>query len=267
MVTWTVKRAVEEIKLVQQSKGDFIIVISGFRGVGKSTLQTRFIQEIIGESALTEEGFKKYFIYSRKEFDKKLEEFEEKSPICVDEGINLLFKREFQNRDQNILIKKFNTYRDKYFVIFILLPFFWDLDSSVRNSSIIKWWIHCNKFGEGYIFQIEDNPFTDDPWNRKNNFFAWREKKVPVYSLPNYVANIVWEELPEDTYNIYKKVKAEKRRDAYAEADNKKIISKTDMIKQILINNKEVNVGLLSSMLDVSDVYIYKLKKELSKSN
>ena len=262
MVTWTTKAAVREIKLVQQSKGDFIIVISGFRGVGKSTLQARFIQELMGDGILTEEGFKRHFIYSRRELDKKLEEFKEDEPICVDEGINLLFKREFQNRDQNIIIKKFNTYRDKHFVIFLLLPNFWDLDSSIRNSSMIKWWIHCSNFGKGVIYQPEDNEWNPDPWNQKNNFIATR-KGIKNFSLPNYVANIIWDELPEDVYEIYKKVKAEKRRAAYDETGSRQI-TKNDLIKGLLSYNLDINAASLAEMLKTDKSYIYEIKRKIT---
>ena len=263
MVTWTTKKAANYIRAVQQSKGDFIIVITGFRGVGKSTLLSRFIEELGIE--LNEENFKKYFIYSRKELDKKLEDFTEKSPLCIDEGINLLFKREFQNRDQNIIIKKFNTYRDRFYVIFLLIPNFWDLDSSIRNSTMIKWWIHCHKFGEGTIYQPEDNEWNPDPWNQKNNFLASR-KGIRRWSLPNYIANITWNELPEEVYDKYKKIKNEKRKESYEE-NGKTPISKAELIKALYSINSDINVSSLSEMLGTDASYVHRLKKSVVKAD
>ena len=264
MTTWTPRKATEIIIQVQNSKNDFIIVISGFRGVGKSTLEMQITGNLTGQSYFTEEGFRKHNIYSRKELDKKLEELPDKSVLCIDEGINLLFKREFQNKDQNVIIKKFNTYRDKCFVIFLLIPNFWDLDSSIRNSTMVKWWIHCTGYGQGIIYQVEDNEWNPDPWNQKNNFIATR-KGVKRYSLPNYVANIIWDELPEDTYGVYKTVKSEKRRLAYEKADAQKL-SKKDIVKQILLTNPEASATVLASMLNTPDRYIYEIKEAMRES-
>ncbi|HEC72695.1 MAG TPA: hypothetical protein ENI36_03725 [Thermoplasmatales archaeon] len=252
--------AAEKIKQVQDNENDFIIVISGYRGVGKSTLMLQIADHLIEDNLFTIENLKKHNIYSRDELDEKLENFPEKSVFCVDEGINLLFKREFFNRQQNKIIKRFNTYRDKYFCIFLLIPNFWDLDSSVRNSAMIKWWIHCYNRGNAYIYQPEENEWNPDPWNQKTNFMAVR-KGVKRYQTPNYLTNIVWRKLTDKQMANYKKVKAFKRRLAYK--DTAAEMSKKQIIKQLLLKNERANPAEIARVIGTHKVYVYDIIKEM----
>lgn len=225
MTRVSIKSTVEFIKEMQEYDNDMIIAISGARGTGKSTLMMQIVKAL-------KEGwydFEKYHIYDRNELKEKLETFEEKETICIDEAISSLFKREFQNKNQNYIIKMFNMYRDKRYLIFLLIPHFWDLDAAVRNSFIVKWWIHVYQRGEAIIFTHDSNPGTWDPWNRKDIYINWKLKKP--YVVPNYVGNISWSKIPDDVFEEYKKVKNKKRREV-AE-DKPKPLTKKEVILQI----------------------------------
>lgn len=258
------KWAASKIKQVQDNQNDFIIVISGYRGVGKSTLMLQIADYLLEDNLFTMENLKRYNIYSRRELDKKLEEFPERSLLCVDEGINLLFKREFFNRQQNKIIKRFNTYRDKYFCIFLLLPNFWDLDVSVRNSAMIKWWIHCYRRGDAYIYQAEENEWNPDPWNQKLNFIAVR-KGIKRYQTQNYLTNITWTKLKPNQFEKYKKVKALKRKLAYKTTGDE--LSKKQIIKQLLIKNPKAKPDEIAKTVGTHKVYVYDIIRELEEKS
>ena len=220
-MTWGVRMVGQKIRDMQDSDNDIILVISGYRGVGKSTFALAVAHELIGDKYYTKQGFEKHNIYARHELDKKLEEFPPESVLVVDEAINLMFKREFQNRQQNLIIKKFNTYRNKKYCIMLLIPNYWDLDRSIRNSSMIKWWIHLSKRGRGYIYHTEDNEFNPDPWNQKDNMIRLRQG-TKRYSLRNYVKDVSWPKLNGSVFAKYEEVKGVKRKASYEDEKIKK---------------------------------------------
>lgn len=247
----------ELIKKVQNSNNDMIIAVTGYRGAGKSTLIIQAAAKLMGKICLSKADFEQHFIYSRKELDEKLEKFEKQRVICVDESINLLFRREFQNKQQNQIIKKFNTYRDKQYCIFLVIPTFWQLDSAVRNSLIIKWWVHCVDRGNAIIYQPEDNEWNYDPWNQKENFIDRRMKK-PIYKSKNYFSNIVWQKLPEELEQEYNEIKAKKRKESYADEEKKiKVeLTKRQVVEGMINNNPGLTVTQIAGILHMDKGYV-----------
>jgi len=252
-----VKKACDIIRNMQDDNNDFVIVISGYAGVGKSTLMMRLSEELKGPGYLCKKNFEKYHVYSRKEFEKKLDELPDRDILCADEAINMMFKREFQNRQQNQIIKKLNTYRNKCMVLFFLLPTFWHLDSGVRNSTRIKWWIHCYKKGEAWIFQHEENPFNPDLWNQKENFWLFRNQGGRnVFKSKNYVLTLTWKKVNVETFEAYEQVKGIKRKLAYLEKDKKKVLTKKEIIQGIVNTNPVVVKADIARLLKCTDNYV-----------
>lgn len=258
MTTMGVQKLAEVIKRTQDNENDVPIAVSGARGIGKSTFVLQLNKQILGEDYFTYEGFDKHNIYGRQELITKLDNFPAKSVLDVDEAINTLFKREFQQNKQNIIIKMLNTYRDKCFLLELLIPHFWDLDSSVRNSMIIKFWIHIYKRGHGIIFTPEDNPFTIDPWNQKLNYMLW--KKGQIYNSPNYISNITWPDIDINIKTIYKKIKAQKRK-SFDNEDKEPELTKKDIILAIKSINKSSREREIASVLGTDKSYVYQVIK------
>lgn len=260
MPEWSVREVVKTIEGVTKSKGDFIIAVSGNAGIGKSTLVNQIVKEKTGER-FSAAFFEKYNFYSREELDKKLEELPNNSIFILDESINMMFKREWQNREQIKIIQKLNTYRNKGFIIFLLLPRFTDIDSAVRNSSRIKWWINCLSWGEAVIYQADDNEFNPDPWNLKINMkLLLRGRKR--YNLPNYVANLYWQEMEKEAFELYEEIKGKKRKEAY-KLDKEKSMTKRDVIKEILKINPDTPINSLAESLGTPKRYVYEILAEL----
>lgn len=259
MPTIRVQKAISIINIINRSDNDFIIGISGARGLGKSTLMVNFTKEITGGWY----DFSDKHVYDRKEFEDKLKNLPDDSVICCDEVITSLFKREWHQNKQIEVVKLLNMYRDKRHIIFLLIPHFWDLDGAVRNSLIIKWWIHVYKLGEAIVFKADDNPFSIDPWNTRHNLYLWR--KGQIYKSPNYLFNIYWPELEYNKYQEYKKVKAIKRR-AASEAEKAEAkepeISKTEMIVSLKKLNPGITGHKIAQALGIGSSYVYRIFNE-----
>lgn len=197
-------------KKYQNKDYDFVVAISGFTGRGKSVLANKIAKHGNGKH----HDFLKHNIYSKKDFYESLKNFPEKSFINVDEAINVLFRREFYRGDQIAIVKLLDRVRFKKHCIILSLPVFWDIDKKVLPR--INIWIYVDKRGTGYIFQRDENPFTTDPWHRKQNeklLSKWSGGEHP-YKCPNYLDSIKFSDLDPDDKKIYLEVQAKKKLEA-----------------------------------------------------
>lgn len=201
------------LKSIQDSNNDAIIAISGDRGVGKSTLMMQMARAFKNCRPGQIYDTEKYHIYSQDELIDKMEAFDAKDMLCSDESITALFKRDFGKKNQINLIKMFNTYRDKYYLFFLLVPNFADLDFAVRNSLIIKFWIFCEKRGRAAVFCPLRNPILKDAWNMKQIMAFYERGKL--HQVKNFVCYLRWKDLSPKLYRKYQAIKAKKRASAH----------------------------------------------------
>lgn len=107
----------------------------------------------------------------------------------------------------------FNTYRDKYYLFFLLIPNFADIDFAVRNSLIIKFWIHCVKRGKAIVMCSIDNPVAKDAWNMKQLYLNF--ERGNIMKIKNLFCILQWKDVSPRIYRQYQKIKARKRAEAH----------------------------------------------------
>jgi hypothetical protein len=190
-------------------KLDFVAVVSGPRGLGKSTVLLQLYKELCPRTKYVDN-----LVYSKKALLEKISK-EKSQFIGVDEAINVVFKREFYEHNQIGILQDLDTYRSNHHCIFFLIPDFWDLDNKLLNSSLIKIWIYIKRWGEAYIMRPTNKQFSRDPWNFDLNVKL--EQKGQLYLSPNYMDTLIWKELPADEYIKYDEVKVVKREEARQE--------------------------------------------------
>lgn len=215
-ISWTLKDLVGMIRLRQQNKFDANIVVSGARGDGKSTLLAKFFY-------LTKKyNPKKHQVYSREAVIKLLSS--EKFGICFDdEAVNSGYKRDFQNKGQQELIKIVTAYRDNFNIYGSAIPNFFSLDKDLRDLTFLH--INILERGIAVIHMPNKTLYSIDKWDTKNNAHLedkWNKQmainphfKIPYHKLSTFRGYLYFDDLTPHQREIYEEIKKEKRKDAF----------------------------------------------------
>ena len=253
-VIYSIKEIVDILKERQKNKFDANIVISGARGDGKSTL--------IGKIFYRFRGFDswKHQVYSRDDVINLLKI--QKYGLCWDdEAIYSGYKREFQNKEQQELIKNITVNRDNFNVLASAIPNFFSLDKDLRDLyfmhiHIIKRKvavIHMPKQGRLYSVDRWDTKFNqniEERWTKiqqKNLNFA-----IPYHKLSTFVGYLYFKDLTPKQRELYEEVKRTKRDKAFRtaqEQSGEREVSFEIKVFNLLKERKLSNDGLLQACL------------------
>lgn len=208
-------------KLTSKKK-DFISIITGYPGEGKSVLAVKMAKAYDKRFS-----YERNLIYSRQELMEKVENYPP-SAFIIDESINILYKREWNKGTQKNLIKLLNICRSKKHMLIFVQPNFEDLDKDVRMSRL-RVWIDVITRGVGVMYKpIKSLGGGKDPWNVDDNdktvrYYVKKYGFVEGYiegaaRTENFQNIIRWEDLSQREYDMYEDVKDNKKY-AYDEED------------------------------------------------
>ena len=107
---------------------DWVMVIDGFEGVGKSTLAIQVCKEIDPTFDLTRVCF------TPRQYLNSVENAKKRTSILYDEAGTGLFSREAMTLTSRILNKVMMTVRDKNLFHCLVLPSFFQLDKNIREN-------------------------------------------------------------------------------------------------------------------------------------
>jgi len=217
--TWNLKEIVQILKARQNNEFDCNIAVSGDRGNGKSTLINKMLRRF--------KGFRpwKHQVYSRPEVIKLLTQ--QVKGICWDdEAVNSGYKRDFQNKGQQELIKILTAYRDNYNIIASAIPNFFSLDKDLRDLFFLH--IHIIERGIAIIHMpLQGRLYSQDRWDAKYNAKvedSWGKKaqsnpdfRPPFYRLTTFRGYLFFSDVTEKQKQLYKQIKREKRAQAFNE--------------------------------------------------
>lgn len=214
---WNLKDVVGIVKLRQQNKFDSNIVVSGDRGNGKSTLIVKMLY-------LTKKyNPKKHQVYSREDVIKLLSS--QKYGICFDdEAINSGYKRDFQSKGQQELIKIVTAYRDNFNLYISAIPNFFNLDKDLRDLVFIH--IHIIERGIGVLHMpLQGRLYSSDKWDTKNNARLedkWNKLrssnpnfKIPYHKLSTFRGYVFFDDITPKQRELYEQIKREKRQESF----------------------------------------------------
>ncbi len=194
-------------------------------------------------------GFKqiKHQVYSQRDVISLLKN-QQFSFCWDDEAINTGYKRNFQSKGQQELIKIITMYRDNFNIYASAIPFFYSLDKDLRE--LIHIHIHIIERGLAVILmQLEDSIHQTDQWDTRNNSKKeekWQKKKAenpnfkfPYHRLSTFVGYLRFNDLTKNQREKYKKLKREKRHGA--------LLTEEEVARQ---KEENVNDRIFKQMLD-----------------
>jgi len=269
----TMKFFAETIYKLSLSDRDINIGVGGFTGEGKSCFLTQLFF-LYGKISSIKWNFDK-MTWSRKELmgwidgDKKnkIKQLPEYSSILVDELFMLFYKRNWYDEGQIDSIGTLNMCRDRHLLIGGNIPNFWDLDTAF--TSRIRFYVYIPFRGVAWVFEQENNPFSNDVWNRSKNEKTFRKYKTP-YLLPNFLCEIHYPDWTAkqkiDYYHIRntkrltaldvnKDEKVERYRDIKKQRDN--------LIRMLMNTNSKLKNKDISEVLGISTEAVRLIKEGL----
>lgn len=253
-VTWTIKDIVDILKDRQKNEFDGNIAVSGDRGNGKSTIINKIFYRIKGFDPW------KHQVYNRENIINLLK-FQQYSLCWDDEAINSGYKRDFQNKGQQELIKIITAYRDNYNVYASAIPNFFSLDKDLRDLYFIH--IHVIERGIAVLHMpLQGRLYSQDRWDAKYNAKVeslWGKRmqkdpnfKPPFHKLTTFRGYLFFGDVTDKQKKLYKEIKKVKRNESFlTEGENNKIkeVSFLDKLYTLLIEKKLTNEGIMQMCL------------------
>lgn len=166
------------IKQRVRAENDIVMAVSGPEGSGKSTLAIKLGMAL--DDAYSQDNLKwidqNIMVNPDVELlqNKILKDLPPHSYVCVDEGMRVVYKRDFGSFENKFLAKLFSVSRKCKKIVSICIPNFRDLDSYYRNHRIKLWW-YVPERGRAMVFKPSPSPFCDDPWNIQENEKLFRK--------------------------------------------------------------------------------------------
>ncbi len=257
-IIWSIKDIVEILITRQENEFDGNIGISGNRGDGKSCLVNKIFCRYKNFSPW------KHQVYSRKDVIKLLKN--EKLGLCWDdEAINSGYKRDFQNKAQQELIKIVTMYRDNFNIYASAIPNFFSLDKDLRDLIFLHF--HVVERGIAIVHMpLQGKLYSQDRWDTKNNAKIeerWinRSKKDPNFKPPyhrlsTFKGYLFFGDFTKKQKELYLLIKKTKRHELYGEEYNvKEKESFLEKIYKLIIERKITKEGLFQICLHEEKKY------------
>ena len=217
-VIWSLRELTETLRARQLNKFDVNLGVSGKRGTGKSTIIWKIF------NSFKRFGFlqKKHQVYQREDVIDLLQN--QTFSFCWDdEAINSGYKRDFQQKAQNDLIKIVTNYRDNFNIYASALPFFYTLDKGLRE--LIFCHIHVIERGFAVILMpLEDSIHSQDQWDTDANIKIEKREnkridrnpslKFRYHKLTTFAGYIYFGDMTPKQRRIYESIKKQKRGEA-----------------------------------------------------
>jgi len=253
-ITWTIKDIVKILKRRQQNEFDGNIAVSGERGNGKSTLINKIYYRFPGFDPW------KHQVYSRSDVIYLLKN--QHFGLCWDdEAINSSYKRDFQNKEQQKLIKILTAYRDNFNIYASAIPNFFSLDRDLRDLYFIHF--HVIERGIAVVHMpLQGRLYSQDRWDAKYNAkieSSWSKRmkkdsgfKPAYHKLSTFRGYLFFKDATEKQKKLYKQIKKKKRSNSFltdSEKQQNKEISFLQRLYILLTERKLTKDGIVQMCL------------------
>jgi len=216
-ITWTIKDIVDVLLGRQANEFDGNMAVSGDRGNGKSTCVNKIYYRFPCFDPW------KHQVYNREDVIKLLKY--QKYNLCWDdEAINSGYKRDFQDKGQQELIKILTAYRDNYNVFASAIPNFFSLDKDLRDLYFIH--LHIIERGIAVVHMpLQGRLYSQDRWDAKYNAKiegSWSKRmqkdpnfRPPYHKLSTFRGYLFFGDVTPKQKKLYKEIKRTKRNESF----------------------------------------------------
>ena len=275
VIKWSMAKMVWMITKIVQNKFDLVLTIDGNTGMGKSTLAIQLARGVSRE--MKKQGKKDYkfnwrnsLLYNKKDTKQFLHKW--KSIGIIDEGIGVVFNRDFYNEDQKDILKLINMSRDHNNLIIFCVPSFQTIDNQLKN--LCKMRITVVRRGLCIIQTPQQSLYLTDKWDQQTNSKIEREWmakgiKNPKYSrLTTFRGIMKFPALTEQQEEKYQKVKDDKRNQVAEEemgikGENAKEKDPVEIMCNMLIEGKIRNAVYVDGFAVGNNLDPYSLKRKV----
>jgi hypothetical protein len=259
---------------------DAVIAISGYEGLGKSTLEVLMGQQIDPKFELDNNmAYMPTYKYMSDKFN-SLPQF---SFFGIDEAIKVLHKYQWMNKLQQAIVRLYATERKQNKCTVLCIPRFKDLNENFRNHRVLVW-VHVITRGVAVAYLKDDNEFAKDPWHMAENYIIKQrmlgrksvsdrtieDKLRAAKKTMNYWFDFEFPDLDDKTKARYREL-SNYYKARYKEEDTTDKSSRIEMqsywiAKLIDYINKEYHIPIekISQMIEMSGptafTYLRKLK-------
>lgn len=243
---WHIKDIAEVIIRRWKNDYDFILLIDGLTGVGKSTVSNKIAHRIPKFKPERDQ------LYIREDVLKQIST-RTNSVIWADELINVAHNRNFYEADQILLVKALNMYRDSHNLFIGCIPDFNACDPQLKTIAHMR--ITVLRRGVALIQTPNKSLYSRDPWDIKNNQkieSKWSERGIskPRYGkLTTARGYLKFNDVTKKQKELYLKIKHEKRNKILQERFNQEAGFETadqSFYKNLL---EEVKTGTLTPVM------------------
>lgn len=253
-ITWSIKEIVEILTGRQVNEFDGNIAVSGSRGDGKSTIINKMFHRFKVFNPW------KHQVYNREDVINLLK-YQQFGLCWDDEAINSGYKRDFQDKGQQELIKIITAYRDNYNIFASAIPNFFSLDKDLRDLYFIH--LHVIERGIAVVHMpLQGRLYSQDRWDSKYNAKiedSWSKKmhndtnfKPPYHRLSTFRGYLFFGDVTDKQKELYKEIKKKKRQESFLTADEQnknKEISFIDKLYNLLMTGKLTREGMAQACL------------------
>jgi hypothetical protein len=242
------KSFIQMIKRGIEQHWDFVIVVDGREGSGKSTLGLHLKAFYDGYYNLA------HVLFDATSMIAEMRLAPRGSCIIVDEAIISLYKREALKDFQMTLVKAFSIVRARNLFFILVLPNFNDLDPNIRTRCNYRFYTHSKRGQRGYlqVYQPQRTPWTSGHlyqelvWEYK--FPALPEKFQQDYDT--FKESSLDEALRDFQVEVEKKVK-----EASSRAEFGRVATKLEMIYQYLDDHPTASYKTIAREVKCTPAY------------
>jgi energy-coupling factor transporter ATP-binding protein EcfA2 len=242
----------------RENEKDNVILVTGARGDGKSTLT--------GKILFLFEIFDPYesIVYTKEAFFKQLKK--KNNYVWADEGVVNAAKGNVMTRANKLLFEGLTINRDNFNIVFFLLPFVEDFDSKILQYCSA--WIHIDSRGLG-VLMLPSNKglFGKRNWDidaMKKLFDEFQKENqkathMPYWVYPNFRGYIKFGKLTIQQDKIIKEIKFLRKNENLDKQTQEEVVVE---VKELTNYKKYSSIKLAEKIMkgEIRDMEVFKMQ-------